>query len=244
MKSELDILLPYITPKDRKQFQFSILAPLAAAGVSVADEDAQLKLWERTYGMQRLKLEATGYKELPTVKHLEWWEARVTKLMEQIKEEKSVLSDYLIQLNNELETVGYSIRRVIKNKKDHRSISHKYPKGVVSITHSLIQYWNDWTKKKYHITGYGYNLEDEPERKKFNIKTDPGECFLQRALATYFDRKYTCYQIKTLVELTKDIKGIPSKMLRKDYVWWHNDPMWANPKPRKRKKKNSVKKRP
>ena len=78
----------------------------------------------------------------------------------------------------------------IKEKKTKRSVSHVYPEGVVILTKSLMVFWNGWTKKKYNVTGYGYNLENEPEKKNFVMQNDPGEYFIQRVLRTYFGKVY------------------------------------------------------
>jgi len=242
VKSEFDIVLPYLTEKDRKPFQKCVLNPMKQVGVKVKDDQVQLRMWEQVYGIQKLKLIATGYQELPTVKHLKTWHQRLSNMRKFIKKERSVVSETLIALDSELETVEYQIRRLVEAKNVKRSGSHTYPKGIVSITHSLIQYWNDFTNKEHNITGYGYNLELEPERKNFNIKTDPGEYFLQNVLKTYFNHTYDCYQIKSLVEKAKTVEGIPSKMRKKDYTWWENDPLWKKKDNPKKKKKKTKKK--
>ena len=51
--------------------------------------------------------------------------------------------------------------------------SSKYNPGIVSITASLIRYWNDWTTKKHHITGHGYKDEEFPETKRYGLAVLP-----------------------------------------------------------------------
>tara|TARA_R100000149_G_C5869335_1_gene133517 strand:- start:903 stop:1628 length:726 start_codon:yes stop_codon:yes gene_type:complete len=240
--TEFDIVLPYITKKHRAKFQKVVLTPLKRAGVNVINEKIQLQLWEQVYGIQRLKLLATGYKELPTDKKLKAWEEKLNELDKSIKAERSVLADHLVQLKNEITATAYQVRQLRSLRAEKRSGSSVYPKGIVSIAHSLMQFWHGHTNKR--ITGYGYKLEETPERKRFNVKDNPGEYFLQAALREYFDHTYDCYQIKTLVAKTKDIETIPKKMTDRDYVWWKNDPLWndlvplrTNVRPLPKKKK-------
>ena len=146
-----------------------------------------------------------------------------------IRDERSKLRHQFVQLNNELEVTGYNVRQAIKEKQKKRKKSSVYPEGVITLTKSLMVFWNTWTKKSHHITGYGYNLENEPDRKRFTVSVDPGEAFLQRVLKSYFNKPYTCYQIKSLVELAKKVEGFPEKMTEADYTWWENDPLWNKP---------------
>ena len=231
---EVDLLVPHIGKEHHKDFKKNVLEPLATAGVRVSSAETQLQLWEWIYNTQRMRMFASNWEELPQEKKMKQWLNRLEKMQQQISEERSKLRDQLTQLNNEITTTAYNVRQAIKEKKTKRSVSHVYPEGVVILTKSLMVFWNGWTKKKYNVTGYGYNLENEPEKKNFVMQNDPGEYFIQRVLRTYFGKVYSCYQIKTLVELARKVKGFPSKITKADHTWWENDPLWN--KPLKKKK--------
>ena len=228
-KIEVQLLVPHIRKKHHTDFKKNVLEPLAAAGVKVNNEQTQLQLWEMIYDVQRMRMFASNWEELPEKKEMKVWEKRITKMQNLIRDERSKLRHQFVQLNNELEVTGYNIRQAIKEKEKKRMASFVYPEGVVILAKSLIVFWNTWTKKKHHISGYGYNLENEPDRKRFTVSVDPGEAFLQRVLKCYFDKPYTCYQIKSLVELAKKVKGFPEKITKADHTWWENDPLWSKP---------------
>ena len=229
MKIEVDLLVPHIGKEHHKDFKKNVLEPLAYADVVVNNDQTQLQLWEWIYNTQRMRMFASNWEELPDQKTMKVWEQRITKMQEQIQAERSKLRHQFVQLNNELEVTRYNVRQAIREKQKKRMASPVYPEGVVILAKSLIVFWNTWTKKKHHITGYGYNLENEPDRKKFTVSVDPGETFLQRVLQCYFGKTYTCYQIKSLVELAKKVKGFPKKITKADHTWWDNDPLWNKP---------------
>ena len=228
-KVKVELLVPHIGKKHRKDFEKNVLEPLAYADVVVNNGETQLQLWEMIYNVQRLRMYASGWEELPDQKKMKKWEKRITKMQDLIRDERSKLRHQFVQLNNELEVTGYNVRQAIKEKQKKRKKSSVYPEGVITLTKSLMVFWNTWTKKSHHITGYGYNLENEPDRKRFTVSVDPGEAFLQRVLKSYFNKPYTCYQIKSLVELAKKVEGFPEKMTEADYTWWENDPLWNKP---------------
>ena len=220
------IHLPYLGPAVRKNFSRYVMAPLKHAGVKISDPDKQLELWETVYGIQRVKMITTAYQELPSAKKLKKWYDAVDALHEMIQQERSTLSDHLVHLRDELSNTRYQLGKLRKRREAKRSGSSKYSPGIVSITASLIRYWNDWTTKKHHITGHGYKDEEFPETKKFKVKTDPGEYFLQNVLRVYFNHEFDNSQIKTLVKKAKKNKGIPSKITGIDYDWKKDDPLW------------------
>ena len=227
--TKFDIEVPHIGKEYRKDFTKNVLDPLSVAGVNVSDANTQMRLWEWIYNVQRMRMFASNWKELPEEKKMKVWEKRLTKMQQLIRAERSSVRHQLVQLNNELTTSAYNLRQAIREKKNKRKKSHVYPEGVIILTASLITFWNTWTKKKYHISGYGYNLENDPDRKQFQLSVDPGEYFIQRVLQHYFGKPYTCYQIKSLVELAKKIEGFPTKITEADHVWWENDPVWSKP---------------
>ena len=143
VKSEFDIVLPYLTEKDRKPFQKCVLNPMEQVGVKVKDDQVQLRMWEQVYGIQKLKLIATGYQELPTVKHLKTWHQRISNMRKCIKKERSDVREQLIALNRELETVEYQIRRESEGTDVKEHGTQTYPKASVTLTTSLSQSGND-----------------------------------------------------------------------------------------------------
>ena len=229
--TKFDIALPYLGTKERKQFAENVLSPLRAAGVEITAANVQLKAWESIYAVMRLKMSVTGYRELPPLKKLQNYHNKLDKLLKEITAEKSLLHDYFINIQNELILLTYNLRQLIQVKKEKPTVNHRYPKGIQQIAKSLVVYWNDHTKGKYKITGHGYLDDEIPGQKKFDMKRNPGEYYLQQSLKNFFGYPYSNAQIKTLVGLIKKLPNNHARsMTQADYDWWENDPIWSKKK--------------
>lgn len=67
-KIEIELLVPHIRKKHHKDFKKNVLEPLHHAGVVVNNGQTQLQLWEMIYDVQRMRMFASNWEELPEKK--------------------------------------------------------------------------------------------------------------------------------------------------------------------------------
>jgi hypothetical protein len=196
-----------ISPDNQKAFNKAVIEPLKASQIPVPDARRLMTVWTDMFAEMRFyELYA---KELPEQKKLKNLHKDLERLSAKIK--KLSLANDFEALELELEMSRYTIREMVRAKQKQKKTAATYPKALVMMTRALIEFWNTAVKSKKKITasnpGDTFQLREEMIKPSKNIKLksidhkhNPGGAFIQRVLATYFDRPLNNSQLQTLLD--------------------------------------------
>ena len=199
-KGDFSYHFSYVGAADREAFKYCVQEPLSEEGIKMASTDTQIHLWNSSFYFLSLNMEETGFKKIPSETKLKALRKRIQKLSNDLQE-KNKLAEELAPLIGELMNASHKLSRLIYSKKDKRQSDHIYPPGVIFTTRTLVKYWNDWTKNKKKISGFGWkgDIPEVGSSIEIDVRHNPSGAFIQRTLKTYFKKNYKNQQITTLL---------------------------------------------